>query len=131
MLPRHKTFKPRTAPLSRGKQTAIERCRQRIRKVGRQGRENARALRIFKRECARLGLGERCECGYEGCTGQPDTWAHGRKRRLLRPGELERFAVVACVNCHRKLDEQMSHEEMAAEVDRIIQLRPERYWEAA
>jgi hypothetical protein len=103
----------------------------RMKKVGKKMRESKRALGVFKRECARLGI-ERCEVRGQHCTGADDlTWAHGRKRRELKEGELEEFAVVACRNCHRPLDEDMSHDEMAAEVTRIIGLRPERYLEAA
>jgi hypothetical protein len=101
-----------------------------MRKAGKKDRENRKALRAFKLECAGFGI-ERCECRYEGCKGIPDTWAHGRKRRELLEGELEKFAVAACTVCHRRLDEDMSHEEMAAEVARLIALRPERYLEAA
>jgi hypothetical protein len=110
--------------------TPLERSRKRIRAVGKKGLENRRALKVFKKECARLQI-ERCEAGYEGCTGEPDTWAHGRKRRELLEGELETFAVIACLVCHRRLDERMSHEEMAAEVRRIIAGRADRLAEAA
>jgi hypothetical protein len=118
---RRSPFDPRKARMRR---TALA-------KAGRKTRENARALRVFKKDCAKYGI-DRCERRGPHCTGMENlTWAHGRKRRELLGGELERFAIVCCVNCHRELDEQMTHEEMAAEVDRLIQLRPERYLEAA
>jgi hypothetical protein len=126
---RRSPMKPRRSPLSRPRASA-KRSRERIRKVGKVGLKNARALRVFKRECARLGI-ERCEVRYMGCTGEPTTWAHGRRRRFLKGDELERFAVAACIPCHTTLDQKMSHEECAREVARIIQLRPERYLEAA
>jgi hypothetical protein len=140
-IPRGKGFSSRS-PLARvaferkersedKKKVERERLRtKRLRAVGKKGRENGRALRVFKKECARLGI-ERCEVRYSVCTGIPDTWAHGRKRRKLREGELETFAVAACKACHRVLDEDMTHEQMAAEVGRIISLRPDRYLEAA
>lgn len=103
----------------------------RLRKVGKTGRKNRRALAAFKRECARLGVDGRCEVRRPGCFGEATTWAHGRRRRNLKAGELERFAVAACVPCHRWLDEELSREECASEVERIIGLRPERYLEAA
>jgi hypothetical protein len=109
---------------------ALEASRKRIRTVGKKGLANRRALAVFKRECVRLQI-ERCEVRYDGCFGEATTWAHGRRRRLLKPGELETFAVAACIPCHTTLDQKMSHEECAKEVTRIIALRPERYLEAA
>lgn len=105
--------------------------RTKLKKVGKKGRESVRALRVFKKECARLGI-DRCEVRGPHCTGTENlTWAHGRKRRELKPGELERFAIVCCVNDHRILDEELSHDEMAERVTYYISLRPERYLEAA
>lgn len=124
----------RTSLLPRGpgprRSSRIKKSRKRMRKAGKGGRENRRALSVFKRECARLGV-ERCEVRYEGCQGHPDTWAHGRRRRFLKEGELETFAVAACTVCHRVLDEVLSREDCAKEVTRLIGLRPERYLEAA
>lgn len=104
----------------------------RLNKVGKTGRKNARALKVFKAECVRQGVDERCERRGKNCTGTEQlTWAHGRKRSKLREGELEHFAIVCCVNCHREMDEGMTHEEMANEVERIIAGRDERRLEAA
>jgi hypothetical protein len=126
-----KGFKPRTAPLARAPFRRDVRGNYGGLKAGKKMRENRRALSVFKKECARLGI-ERCEVRGPNCTGTEDlTWAHGRKRRELLEGELETFAIVACAICHRPLDEELTHAEMAAEVSRIIQLRPERYLEAA
>lgn len=106
--------------------------RGKLRKVGKVGRRNVRALRVFKKDCAEQGVEERCERRGRNCTGTENlTWAHGRKRDELREGELEHFAIVCCVNCHREMDEGMSHEEMAAEVRRIINLRDGRRLQAA
>lgn len=121
-------------PGSKGpsRDTPLERSRKRIRAVGKKGLKSARALRVFKKAVARLGLDERCERRGPNCTGTEQlTWAHGRKRSELKAGELESFAIICCVNCHREMDEGMSHEGMAAEVSRIIALRPERHLEAA
>ena len=51
------------------------------------------------------------------------TWAHGRKRRLLRDGELESLVCLCCQNCHHILDEVMSHEEMLRVVQNVIDCR--------
>lgn len=131
----------RSSPIKRGRfkrksaedaRRSRERVRGRLRKVGKVGRRNARALRVFKKECVRQGVEPRCERRGRRCTGTEQlTWAHGRKRRELRDGELESFVIVCCVNCHREMDEGMSHEEMANEVARIIADRPNKMMEAA
>lgn len=120
--PHHKKL-TRHTPLQRGTPPGRQ---------GKGGRKNARALRVFKRDCREQGVDERCERRGPNCTGTENlTWAHGRKRVLLREGELEHFAIVCCVNCHGEMDEGMTHDEMADEVERIIALRPERRLEAA
>jgi hypothetical protein len=114
MLARHK-------PITRGGA---------LKPVGKQGRANARANRFLKRECERLGI-ERCEFGYSDCTGALFlSHAHVAKRRELLAGELETAAAVACFNCHRKLDEGMSHTEMRAAVEEALAKRADRYVES-
>jgi hypothetical protein len=128
-LNRHKPL-PRSPFNPKKGRTRLVSRRRALRAKGKKGKASQKALGVFKRECARLGI-ERCEVRYEGCFGVPDTWAHGRRRRLLKEGELEAFAVAACAPCHFILDTTMSHAETAEEVTRIIGLRPERYLEAA
>ena len=126
-LPRH-TRLHRGAPIRRGGR--LRRDGGGLKKVGKVGRRNARALGVFKRECARLGI-ERCELRFEGCTGTENlTWAHGRKRRHLKEGELETFAVVACASCHWKA-EKRGEPVMTPIIERCIAGRGERRLQAA
>lgn len=65
-----------------------------------------------------------CEFRYEGCMGTfGQALAHSRKRRYITSKEQYWEVGLACVQCHKKLDEQMSHEEMESEVKRIINER--------
>jgi hypothetical protein len=63
------------------------------------------------------------------------TPAHSKKRRLMKGNDI--YAVgLACINVHRILDEQMTHEEMEAAVMRAIEnhgglILPEQRREAA
>jgi hypothetical protein len=62
-----------------------------------------------------------CEFRYEGCTvGFMLTPAHSRKRRHIQTKEDYFEIAIACLNCHRILDEKMNHETMRAEVLRAI-----------
>jgi hypothetical protein len=97
-----------------------------LNRVGKKGRANAKANRERRPKFEAMGV-TRCEVNFEGCTGGYDvTWAHGRKRRKLLPGELEDFVCVACTRCHRRLDEEMTHEEMADKVREIVNNRETR-----
>ena len=65
-----------------------------------------------------------CEFRYEGCTGGfMLTPAHSMKRRFIQTESDYREIGIACINCHRILDEKMTHETMRAEVLRVIRLR--------
>lgn len=66
-----------------------------------------------------------CELGYPNCTrGSFLTWAHGRKRRKLQAGELETLVILACINCHNRI-ENLGPEGMLAIVESVI---AERGW---
>lgn len=71
---------------------------------------------------------EYCEVRLEGCFGTFGLApAHSRKRREIETKDQFFEVVAACLNCHRKLDEQMSHEEMEATVKQIITSRGNIY----
>lgn len=73
-----------------------------------------------------------CEFRFEGCWGDASGGlAHAVKRRFISrtaeagaPEHLETVAV-ACIPCHRRLDEQMSHELMREAVMAVIARRVE------
>jgi hypothetical protein len=66
-----------------------------------------------------------CELGYPGCTRDNFlSWAHGKKRRKLQGDELDKCAILACINCHDVI-ERMSPEGMLAIVQSVI---AERGW---
>lgn len=65
-----------------------------------------------------------CEFRYDGCMqtfGQ--ALAHSRKRRFITSKSEYWEVGLACIQCHKQLDERMSHEEMESEVKRIIEER--------
>lgn len=65
-----------------------------------------------------------CEFHYHGCMRTFGlALAHSRKRRFITSKEQYWEVGLACVKCHEVLDNWMSHEEMEAEVKRIIQRR--------
>jgi hypothetical protein len=98
-----------------------------LRRTGKKGRANARANRLLKRECERLQI-DRCEFGFKDCRVDNGlTHAHVAKRRKLQPGELETKAALACLVCHRVLDEEMTHAEMRTAVEGALRQRAERF----
>jgi len=66
-----------------------------------------------------------CELGYEGCwhTGALG-FAHGRKRRHLKAGELETLVCLLCGPCHDKI-EHLGPDEMLRIVQNVIANRKE------
>ncbi len=65
-----------------------------------------------------------CEVRLDGCFGTYGLApAHSRKRREIENKEQYFEVVAACLNCHRKLDEQMTHGEMERTVKQIISSR--------
>lgn len=65
-----------------------------------------------------------CEFRFTGCLV---TWgltpAHSMKRRFIQTEEQYREMAVACLNCHRILDEKMTHKEMKQAVLDAIRSR--------
>ena len=93
-------------------------------KGGKKTAANKRANAKLKREFEKQGITS-CELGYLGCTRDEFlSWAHGKKRRKLEGDELETLVILACVNCHNRI-EAMSHEGMLAIVESVI---VERGW---
>src|SRR5262249_46520372 len=87
-------------------------------KAGPKTRAWAAARRRLKAECEAKGI-TRCQAGYPGCWGDRAlSFAHARKRRHLRPGELEQAALV-CVPCHQIL-ERLPADEMYRIVMQLI-----------
>lgn len=67
---------------------------------------------------------ETCEVRFKGCFGTYGLApAHSRKRRRIETKEQYFEVVAACNFCHRRLDEQMSHEEMELKVKETINHR--------
>lgn len=65
-----------------------------------------------------------CEFRFEGCTvTYMLTPAHSMKRRFIQTEAQYREIAIACLNCHRILDERMSHDEMRTAVKDAIQRR--------
>lgn len=78
---------------------------------------NARAR--LKRKFLAAGITS-CELQYPDCAGDNFLgFAHGRKRRHLQDGELESLVILACNNCHDRI-ERMSPEGMLAIVQSTI-----------
>lgn len=95
-----------------------------LKRLGRRGKDNKRANAKLKRHFEAMGL-TTCELGYPGCTRDDFlSWAHGKKRRKLEGDELETCVVLACLNCHSRL-EVMPHEGMLCIVLSVI---AERGW---
>jgi hypothetical protein len=73
---------------------------------------------------AAMGLLSVCEAQLPGCWPNGRlTWAHGKKDRHLTMDERKNLVIRCCTVCHRKLDEQFSHEEMLAFVQSVIARR--------
>jgi hypothetical protein len=93
-------------------------------KGGKKTAANKRANAKLKREFEKQGITS-CELGYPGCTRDEFlSWAHGKKRRKLEGNELETLVILACINCHNRI-EAMNHEGMLAIVESVV---AERGW---
>lgn len=47
-----------------------------------------------------------CEIGFDGCLKNRSlSFAHGDKRRFLIGDELEKLVILACIRCHRVIEE--------------------------
>lgn len=65
-----------------------------------------------------------CEFGYDGCMRTfGNSLAHSKKRRFITTREDYWEVGLACQKCHEYLDNVLSHEDMEAEVKRIIERR--------
>lgn len=101
--------------------------RSRISPTGKKGREWANVRRQIIAQLERQGI-VYCEFGFDGCTRNDYlSLAHSMKRRFLGSGDDRKWRIrevaLACWNCHRILDEVMSHEEMAEAVREAIAAR--------
>ena len=68
-----------------------------------------------------------CEFGYDKCMRTFGlALAHSKKRRFITDKEAYWEVGLACQVCHDELDLRMTHEEMEAEVKRIIRERDDR-----
>lgn len=91
---------------------------------GKKTRANRAANAKLKVEFEKQGI-TNCELGYPGCTRTEFlSWAHGRKRRKLQGDELVTLVILACINCHDRI-EYMGHESMLSIVESVI---AERGW---
>jgi hypothetical protein len=90
--------------------------------VGKKTRAWINARGRLKRKFLAMGI-TRCELAYPNCT-QDDflSWAHGKKRRHLVGDELETLVVLACQNCHARI-ERMPEAAMCAIVESVISER--------
>lgn len=127
----------RTKELERGTLEVVRR-RRRLNALGKKGKENRKVVRAKKAEHIKNGLTS-CELRIsEHCTPFENLdFSHSMKRRFMgKWGSPERAvntneSVVACRNCHRIADEEMSHDEMLALHKRVIADRANKLTEAA
>lgn len=83
------------------------------------------ASQELKQEFDANGITE-CELGYAQCRRNNYlTWAHGKKRRHLAPGELKSLVILACVICHAVI-ERLPEDKMCAIVKKTIADRNRR-----
>lgn len=113
------------SPMSRGtsslKRSAMAKGK------GKKTRANRAANAKLKAEFEKQGITS-CELGYPGCTRDEFlSWAHGKKRRKLQGDELVTLVILACINCHNRI-EYTGHEAMLAIVESVI---AERGWQVS
>ena len=95
-------------------------------KPGKKTREWERTRAKLKPRFEAIGL-THCEFDYEGCWRNNGlSFAHAKKRRNLRPGELE-VVALACANCHNLL-ELMREPQMTQAVMNVIAKRICQPW---
>lgn len=83
---------------------------------------NKKANAQLKRKFEAQGITS-CELGYTDCTRDNFlSWAHGRKRRHLKEGELETLVCLACIVCHQVI-ERLPEAQMTKIVKEIIRAR--------
>src|SRR6266849_2016456 len=92
--------------------------------AGKKARLRERINRPNRIRFAEMGLLGICEANLPGCWPNGRlTWAHGKKDRFLTMEERKYLVIRACTVCHRKMDEEMSHEEMLKFVQDVIAKR--------
>ncbi len=95
--------------------------RARLNRFGKKAKLREKINRPNRALFRELGLLDVCEAALPGCW--PDgrkTWSHGRKDRKLTMDERKHLVIRACTCCHRKLDEEMSPEELLAFHQNVI-----------
>jgi len=110
-------------PLGRGK--GFLKRGKRLTAVGKSSRaaERTRWATELKMWFATLGI-DNCELRFTGCVGRLGlALAHSKKRRFIYDRETFFEVIAACVKCHERLDNDMSHEDMELTVKRIIENR--------
>lgn len=96
-----------------------------MRRGGKKTAEWDAVKKELKQEFLDYGI-THCELSYRNCTKDDFlTWAHGKKRRHLQPGELKNLIVLACQNCHQII-ERLSESEMCDIVTQTIKERDRR-----
>ena len=108
---------------SRLKRSQIKRSlRPTLKKAGKKARLREQINRPNRIRFAEMGLLNVCEAKLPGCWPNGRlTWAHGKKDRLLTMHERKFLVIRACTVCHHQMDERMSHEDMLAFVQGVIE----------
>jgi hypothetical protein len=97
MLDLSQEFHPIPKPIKKIKKTKS------INKIGKKGEANLKANVIMKEAFLNMGI-VTCEIKLEGCFKNNFlTFAHLKKRRFLKEEDLL-VGVLACVNCHTKVE---------------------------
>lgn len=87
--------------------------------VGKKTIQWANTRARLKKKFLAMGITS-CELGYEGCKHDDYlSFAHGKKRRHLQGDELETLVILACQNCHSRI-ERMPEAAMCAIVSSVI-----------
>lgn len=92
-----------------------------LRRQGKKAKLREKINRPNRAKFRELGLLDVCEARLPGCW--PDgrkTWSHGAKDRKLTMDERRNLVIRACTCCHRRMDEEMSPEELRAFHENVI-----------
>ena len=123
-------IKRSTTPLSRKTplrshstlKTSPAKPRTQLRAIGKKGAAWIAVRKQLKQRFEWAGI-TICEFRFAGCYYDASGgFAHCKKRRKLLEGEIWHVGL-ACLSCHTRLDEKMTHEEMEIEVHKIIDKR--------
>ena len=103
--------------------SAMKRGTKRM-KAGKKAKLREKINRPNRIRFAEMGVLDVCEAKLPGCWPNGRlTWAHGKKDRKLSMHERKYLVIRACTVCHRKMDEEMSAEQMLAFVENVIAQR--------